>query len=262
MTLSIRRCFALACLVAGVACTQPSQDVQAMKEVHDASEAARARASAQLAAGETVDVTAEAARLRKSVDDAVAGASGNQAALLRATSKILGAMQDAAVQHHQVLQAYLDAGGIDPEGMTSSADVAARRRSLEDFCASNEELQLSLAGMPEEYGRLARAEGATEASAAAATEGFLVGFPHESLLRMRKLDAGFCASARAQLDILAAQAGRWQVDATHGLVFDETVSEAVVTTYNAATEEITRIGAEQETLQRKMIALKLVSRRT
>ena len=54
--------------------------------------------------------------------------------------------------------------------------------------------------------------------------------------------------------ILAARAGHWQVDVAQGLMFDETVPEAAVSSYNTAIEDMTRIGAEQEALQKQMMS--------
>jgi hypothetical protein len=241
--------FALGC---GCVAPQSPQD-QAAKDVQAASDAARDKAREQLAKGEMVDVAAETDALRQTVSAAAANATGDDAAILRASSKVLAQIQDAAGKHQAALMAFLEAGGIDPAALKSADAVTTSRTRLDAFCSSNEDMRRFLVAVPDEFGRLARSEGASEVAAGAASRGFLSTFPQASLLRLRKLDADFCGHARNQLGILAEHSGSWQVDAEAGLRFGESVPETVVASYDESGDAILRIGAEQEELQRKLM---------
>ena len=244
----------LVLVLAGGCASQPSPQDQAAKDVQAASDAARDKAREQLAKGEMVDVAAETEALRQTVSAAAANSTGDDAAILRASSKVLAAIQESAGRHQTTLMAFLEAGGIDPAALPSADAVTTSRTKLDAFCASNEDMRRFLVEVPDEFGRLARAEGASEVAAAAASRGFLSTFPQASLLRLRKLDADFCGHARNQLGILAEHGGSWQVEADAGLRFGESVPETVIASYNESVEAIQRIGAEQEDLQEKLMA--------
>jgi hypothetical protein len=110
-----------------------------------------------------------------------------------------------------------------------------------------------MAGVPAQYERFALAAGASATAASEARRGFVSTFPSESLLLMSQLDADFCRQSGVLFDVLERHAGHWQVDAAQGLVFEVSVPESSIAAYNAAVEEIGKIGREQQALQEKLV---------
>jgi hypothetical protein len=218
-----------------------------------ANERARSKAREQLERGEKLDVSAESNAAISSIDAAASGATGAEAAVMKASAELLRSLQDASRRHDEAVQAFVDAGALDVSTMTP-ASLADRRAKLATVCSVNAELRHVLVGVPDDYVRRALAAGASQEIAEAARKGFLRTFPQAELLRMRALDAQFCEAAGTQLALLADRRGHWSTDAQGQLAFDETVSEADLTRFNEAGQAVQRVATQQEELQKKLYA--------
>lgn len=220
------------------------------ERVREHADRAGLRARQRLESGATVQHdAAETAAMVGTLDDAARELTGPAAGIARACARVLREIEAERADLDVALSRFLGAGGFDPATLRTPDAIAARLRLLADLEKATSDFHAFFAATPRRLRLLLSEEGVPRSMIDREVAGFERGarmdLVRESCAQERLLQG----AGRAQLEILRAYFGYWQMGPGGVVEFDPAVPAAVVTRFNRQAEQLGRAAERQAQIQ-------------
>ncbi len=223
---------------------------RAAEELAAETEALRVEQLEQLDAGEMSAVEGRVRRIIAVMQRAADQTSGDDREFLDLVISTYGDLIPVCRRYDRAWDAYDAAGGLDPSGFETVADVDARIAIAEETIRRSIALRDGFRGAP---GRIRQRVRRSDLDSSVA-EGFLAatsgsGRQLEIQAKVNDLDVKAATANRDLLKLLRDEYGRWSL-ADDIIEFDDTdVSDR----YNALVDQLEHYGAEQEAAMRSLL---------
>lgn len=187
----------------------------------------------------------------EAIERMVADREGQEAAVARATTRVLRQMQASLARYADTYQRLVEAGGVEPRSLVTRQSIAERVQLLDGLRAANEALTRELVAMPVELRRLLAEEGLPDERVDAALVGFRAGAKLPVLLSIRAGDHALIQKMMDMLELLQGAEGQWRYDATSRMIaFDD---ESLAAQYAELKGRIEEIESQQAARQRQLV---------
>lgn len=195
------------------------------------------------------DQTAASEKLLKDMEQSASTLSGDQARATTALTQTLREVQDAVAPYMQAADVFVQSGGLDPAGIKSIDDTAARLKHLDAMEAANENAERTIATATECFRRrLADAGIENSGSGRAMLRGLQQGVANQQ--QMRDIQRRFIAASRDYLSVLHTHWGKWTVDAEGSVIFE---TDEAVEAFNKAFEQVQSATTDEAALVERMM---------
>ncbi len=229
------------------------QNQAALQEVQTAANELRARAVASFNGGDKRPV--DGGQLQQSLNRAATRASGDTAAMLKASAAYAQKLQALKTAYERASQELVSAKVLATRNLAGPEQLQARRAVVRKFLAANEALKTHIQQSEANYRKeLAGFQlPAEESESAVRAFRKAYGLQGPLLLEIREADERIGNATLAVLNLLEANWGRWSYDETAGVLrFDDS---SVIGQYKDLMAQIRQAAAEQRAVQQRLAAV-------
>lgn len=220
------------------------------ERVREHADRAGLRARQRIEAGSSfVHDPAETLAMVGTLDEAARDLTGPAAGIARACAQVLREIEAERADLDAALQRFLGAGGFDPSKLRTPDSVAARLRLLTELERSTGAFHEFFAGTPQRLRELLSEEGVPRAMIEREVAGFERGARMDLVRESCEQERLLQSAGRAQLEILQAYFGYWQLGPGGVVEFDPAVPASVVSRFNRQAEQLSRAAERQAQIQ-------------
>lgn len=138
-------------------------------------------------------------------------AHGSDAKALKAIVVTMRDLQGPMKSYNSTLAALMAAGGSDPAGLKTIADIEARLGLVEKFREGNEELDGVFKSLPDRLQVNLKAAGISDSEIFQAVTGLRSTAKLDTISKIRQTDRELVTAMRGQFDLLKSEFGKWKL---------------------------------------------------
>ncbi len=169
----------------------------------------------------------------------------------QAVSEAIATIKASLNEYQTSLNAVNNAGGIDPEKITSTDDIQQRLKLFEIFEEANEKFDTTYQSLEQQIHERLLSFGETPEKAAQLVQIWKMRERPTLVKKIRDTDRRLIKTSRSVLELFLNQWGKWSYDVESQIISFN--NDDAVVQYNQLIETLSSITHEQESLQKELL---------